>query len=297
MIPIGRPRCLLPAAGLGTRMRPVTRTIPKEILPIGTRPMIQWCITEALEAGFEEVGVVVRREKPLLVEYLEEGTWREGLLPALGERAQRTGIEILEQSEPLGVVDAILTAGRWIEDATPFAVFLPDNVRISGPPPLRVEHLAEAEEIGACLAACHRVGPESRRYFGDVGRIELDDLVPAGERPRVAWLQERRSGAFRAPPEGAWKLMPRYVVTERWLEIARSVRAEARLAGGESDDVTVHRRMVEEARLRAIPWDGTVVDAGNPAGYLYAHHLLHESDAREPPADGEDGESLLEIEF
>ena len=52
-------RCVIPAAGLGTRMRPLTRVIPKELLPVGTRPMVQWCLTEALEGGFEEIAVVV----------------------------------------------------------------------------------------------------------------------------------------------------------------------------------------------------------------------------------------------
>jgi hypothetical protein len=129
------------------------------------------------------------------------------------------------------------------------------------------------------------VGPESRHYFGDVGRVELDDLAPAGASPRVRDLQERGGrGPFRAAPEGSWRLLPRYAVTAPWIEEGRRVAAEAALAGVEADDVLVHRRLADRGLLRAVPWRGTVADAGNPAGYLWAAHLLHEAGAADRDA-------------
>lgn len=285
-------RCLIPAAGLGTRMRPVTRTVPKELLPIGTRPILQWCLTEALEAGFGEIGVVTRSEKGLLEEYLRQGIWREGIHESVRNAAEACRIELFHQERPLGVVDAVLAAGTWIEaarDGGGFAVFLPDNVRIAGPAPLTVVHLEEAVTANATIAACHRVGPEARFFFGDVGRIELETLVPAGERPVVAGIQERGDGTFRATPEGAWRLMPRYAVTRAWVDAAREVASKASLAGEEADDVDVHRRLVERGRLRAAPWEGTLVDAGNPAGYAWAHHLLHQASQRDRDAEDQGG--------
>jgi hypothetical protein len=143
----------------------------------------------------------------------------------------------------------------------------------------------EAGRRGVVLAACHRVGPETRHYFSDVGRVELDELAPAGADSRVRDLQERGgSGPFRAAPEGSWRLLPRYTVTDAWLEEGRRVAAEAALAGVESDDVLVHRRLAASGLLRAIPWQGTIADAGHPAGYLWAAHLLHEAGARERDA-------------
>lgn len=280
-------RCLIPAAGLGTRMRPVTRVVPKELLPIGTRPMLQWCLTEALEAGFEEIGVVVREGTTLVQSYVAEGLWREGIHESVADAAGRTGIEVFVQERPLGVVDAVLSAGRWVEDVEDgggLAVLLPDNVRIAGPPLLTADHLRDAVRKDAALAACHRVGPEARFFFGNVGRVELQDLVPAGERPAVTELQERGPGTFRATPEGAWRLAPRYAVTRAWLEVAREIASSASLGGGEADDVDVHRRLVEAGRLFAVPWEGTLVDAGNPAGFARAHHLLHEAGQRDRDA-------------
>ncbi|HJU87634.1 MAG TPA: sugar phosphate nucleotidyltransferase [Gemmatimonadota bacterium] len=277
-------RCLIPAAGLGTRLRPVTRAVPKELLPVGTRPMLQWCLTEALEGGFDEIGIVVSNAKPALEAYIREERWKEGLLPALADAARAATIILFRQDPPAGVVGAVLAAGAWTEER-PFAVLLPDNVRIAGPPPVTAAVVAEADQRGIVLTACHRVGPESSHYFTDVGRAELDALAPAGAGSRVRDLQERGGpGRFRAAPEGSWRLLPRYTVSETWLEEGRRVAAEAALAGIESDDVLVHRRLAAHGLLRAIPWQGTIADAGHPAGYLWAAHLLHEAGARERDA-------------
>ena len=276
-------RCLIPAAGLGTRLRPVTRSVPKELLPIGTRPMLQWCLTEALEGGFDEIGIVVSAAKPMLEAYVREERWKDGLLPALEDAARAARVVVFPQDTATGVVGAVLAAGAWTEEG-PFAVLLPDNVRIAGPPPMTAAIVAEAGRQGITLVACHRVGPETRHFFSDVGRVELDELAPAGSGSRVRDLQERGTGHFRAAPEGSWRLLPRYAVTGVWLEEGRRVAAEAALAGIESDDVLVHRRLATRGLLRAIPWQGTIVDAGQPSGYLWAAHLLHEAGARERDA-------------
>jgi len=259
--------------------------------------MLQWCLTEALEGGFDEVAVVVGPGGALVEAWLADGRWREGLLPAVADRARGIEIGLVRQERPAGVVDAVLSHREWALDGRPFAVLLPDNVRIAGPPPMTAALVAEAGGAGTVLVACHRVGPETRHAFANVGRAELERLVPAGARPAVVSLQERGDGSFRAPPEGAWRLAPRIAVTAAWIEVARAVRAEA-------DDVAVHRRLTESRRLHAVPWTGTLVDAGHPAGYLYAQHLLHEAAARERDeedqglaAHGGPGPGLAHIEL
>ena len=287
------------AGGRGSRLRPVSTTIPKELLPVGTRPLFQWCLTEVLEGGFDDVGVVLSDEKPLLETYLREGRWREGILPAIRAAADELEITVFRQSHPHGVVDAILSADAWLDEDNVFAVFLPDNVRIGGGPTLTAGHMQRAAEDGRPVVVCHRVGSEAGHFFGNVGRTELDELVPAGVQPRVAALQERGAGFFRAPAEGAWRLAPRYVVTAAWLSIARSVVEDSAAAGIEADDVEVHRRLAAMRMLDAAPWTGTLVDAGHPGGYLYAQHLLHEAGEREreaPEADDLPG-SVVHIQI
>ena len=261
--------------------------------------MLQWCVTEAIEGGFREIAVVVGTDQPLLEAYVAEGRWRESILPVVAAAAAGVEVGVVRQSQPLGVVDAVLAA-PWSADGAPFAVFLPDNVRVAGAPPLTASHLAEAAAGGRVLAACHRVGPEARAAFGNVGRAELESLVPAGQRARVVSLQERGTGAFRAPPEGAWRLAPRYTVTAPWLVAARAVASAATLAGIEADDVAVHHRLVADRALFAVPWEGTLVDAGHPVGYLYAQHLLHEAlavgqDTEERGGAGEHGLTRIEL--
>ena len=293
-----RPRCLIPAAGRGTRLAPVTSTVPKELLPVGTRPMLQWCLTEALEAGFLDLAVVTSDAKPLVADWVRSGAWREGLLERLRPAAERASVSLVRQERPAGVVDAVLSAVEWIEEGAAFAVLLPDHVRIAGPPPWTASHVAEAARDGAVLVACHRVGPETAPWYGNVGRAELDERVPAGSRPVVSEIQTRGSGAFRAAPEGSWRLAPRYTVTESWVRLAREVAAGA--AGGvEADDVDVHLRLLARGALRAVPWEGTLVDAGHPTGYLRAQHVLYaaEERSREEAAEGGGGnEPLIGIE-
>lgn len=291
----GAPRCLIPAAGRGTRLSPISSTIPKALLPVGTRPLLQWCLTEALEAGFRDIVVVHGRQEPL-ERYLAVEGWREGLHEAVRPAADAASVRGVPQGEVGGVVGAALSVREWFEDARPFALFLPDHVRIAGPPPLTAAHVVEAASADTVLVACHRVGPETRRFYRDVGKAELDALAPAGVRPAVVAVQERGRGVFRAAPEGSWRLAPRIAVTPPWIGMARQVAGEAALAGGEADDVQVHRRLVDAGGLRAVPWSGTLVDAGHPAGWLWAQHLLHEAAARTAEEEEEAGGGRLEIE-
>lgn len=266
---------------------------------MGTRPLLQWCLTEALEAGYREIGVVTSAAKPLVETYMLGGGWREGLLDRLQIPAEEATVRIFHQAEPRGVVDAVLAAEEWVSDGEPFAIYLPDNVRIAGPPPLPAALLEEVRRAGRAIVACHRVGPETRHFFGNVGRIELEELVPAGERPRVLELQSRGAGSFDAPPEGAWRMAPRTVVTADWLAAARDVAAESGRQGTEADDVEVLSRLAAAGRLEAAPWTGTLVDAGHPVGYLYAQHLLHEAGSRDRDAadEGDPAATLLEIDL
>ena len=96
-------RCVIPAAGLGTRLRPVTRSVPKELLPIGTRPILQWCLTEALEGGFDEIGIVVSSAKPALETYVREERWKDGLLPHLEDAARAARVTLFRQDPPAGL--------------------------------------------------------------------------------------------------------------------------------------------------------------------------------------------------
>ena len=125
-------KALIPAAGRGTRMRPVTWAVPKELLPVGTRPAIHRVVDEAAAAGLDRIGVVIGPGKELIRDYLETAR-RQGEFPGLA-------FEYLRQEEPKGLAEAI-SVSRSFTDGDPFALLLPDNVLLA--PEYRLAVLTE----------------------------------------------------------------------------------------------------------------------------------------------------------
>lgn len=113
-------KAIIPAAGLGTRMLPITRYVPKEMFPIGNKPAIEYIIDEAIKAGIEEIGIIVNRSKTVLIDYLEDV--KEYL-----NKTSNINIELIYQVIPGGLGHAILCTERFIDDE-PFAVLLGDNL-------------------------------------------------------------------------------------------------------------------------------------------------------------------------
>ena len=114
-------KAIIPAAGLGTRMEPVSRVVPKELLPVGCKPAIHWVIEEAAAAGLQEIAIVLSPSKGLIFEYLADG----GLDAELGVRFHYVTQEIQR-----GLADAMWQCREFI-DGEPFALLLPDNVLLS----------------------------------------------------------------------------------------------------------------------------------------------------------------------
>jgi UTP--glucose-1-phosphate uridylyltransferase len=106
-------KAIIPAAGHGTRMLPVTRVVPKELLPVGSKPAIHWAIEEAAAAGLREIAIVVSPTKPLIATYIETSGLREEL---------DLSFEFITQEEQLGLADAIWRCRDFAGDE-PFGTF------------------------------------------------------------------------------------------------------------------------------------------------------------------------------
>jgi UTP--glucose-1-phosphate uridylyltransferase len=125
-------KAIIPAAGLGTRMLPVTKVVPKELLPIEGKPAIQWTLEEAMRAGLTEFIVVVSPSKSILRDYLtplEENHLlkRYSELYEFERQLRSVKLSFVEQPKPVGLGDALLRCRNSIGDE-PFALLLPDNV-------------------------------------------------------------------------------------------------------------------------------------------------------------------------
>jgi len=154
---------VIPAAGLGTRLRPLTDTTPKELLPLGGVPMIDHVLDELREAGIDRIIAITRRGK----EALEEGL-------------RAAGAECVRQPEPLGLGHAISFAEPLLGDDEPFAVALPDCLY---PTPAVLRSLIDA---GPHAVAVERVPPELLSRFGIVALGEGGRVTGVVEKPAVA---------------------------------------------------------------------------------------------------------------
>ncbi len=190
---------VFPVAGLGTRILPASKAVPKELLPVLDRPLLQYAVEEAIAAGCRTLVFVLNREKLALVDYFDRALLLEQRLAAAGKFALAEGLRRLLpegvhsvfvlQPEPLGLGHAVLCAEPVIA-GRPFAVLLPDELLIADPPVLhQLVELAVARQ-GAALAVMEVPEAETVRY----GIIAGEPL--AGGLTRVHALIEK-------PPLGA----------------------------------------------------------------------------------------------
>ncbi len=177
-------KAVIPAAGLGTRLLPLTKAIPKELLPVGDRPAIQYVVEEALAAGIGEVILVLSKRKEALSHYFAADPELEGWLTRQGKEALLEGLHRLTrhlkmttvyQEEPLGLGHAVLCAHRAVGEE-PFLVMLPDDLG-EAEPPLSVQLLDVYEKHGQGVLALERVSWEEVSRYGIVRGEEKEKRV------------------------------------------------------------------------------------------------------------------------
>jgi UTP--glucose-1-phosphate uridylyltransferase len=258
---------VIPAAGLGTRFLPATKSVPKELFPIGDQPAIQIVIDEAVGAGIDHIVVVSNRAKPAIANYFERD---DALIAALedsgkteqAERLRGIGrdwrVTVVYQEEPKGLGHAVGCAREAVGDE-PFAVLLPDE--LMGSSALLAQMNGVCASTGGSVVAIVNVPREQVSSYGVIdpagelssdGVIAVKDLV---EKPRVE----------DAPSN--FILTGRYVLTaDAWSEIAALKPGR----GGELQLTDALR-----AQAARSPFHGVVAtvgryDTGNPLGFLTA---------------------------
>ena len=297
-------KAVIPAAGLGTRFLPVTRSVPKELLPILDRPMLQYVVAEAAEAGITEVIVVTAPGKEGIAGYFRPQPELEARLagnPALLERA-RSGARLANvtyviQERPLGLGHAVLTA-REAVGAEPFAVILPDDI-IDHTPGALSQMLAMTAAIGGGggstdrdssgtagaggvgVVAVERVAWERAHNYGVV------DARPAGEGVAGEGIH-RVEGLVEKPPPGTapsnLSIVGRYLLPPQIFECLERTPPGA---GGEIQLTDGLARLMEDTPLYAVEFAGVRYDGGSPMGLLRAglEYALRRDDTRAAAAE------------
>jgi UTP--glucose-1-phosphate uridylyltransferase len=260
-------KAVFPVAGLGTRFLPATKSIPKEMMTLVDRPLIQYAVDEARAAGIEEFIFVTARGKSALEDYFDHAPQLErtlrlaektDLLDALAATDLGPGsIAYVRQDGPKGLGHAVWCAKRLIGDE-PFAVILPDDVIDAAKPCL--QQMVEAyAETGGCMVAAMEVRPEQTKSYG-----VLDVRRDSGQIARARNLVEKP----RTKPPSNLAVVGRYILTP---SILNRLDTATPGAGGEiqlTDAIAAEAR--EGGDVFGFRFDGIRYDCGSKAGALQA---------------------------
>jgi UTP--glucose-1-phosphate uridylyltransferase len=276
-------KAVFPVAGLGTRFLPATKTVPKEMLPIVDRPLIQHAVDEAIEAGCDTLVFVTNRYKHAVADYFDKAYELEQKL----ERAGKT--ELLElvrhplpegvravfvtQAEALGLGHAVLCAKPVIGDE-PFAVLLPDDLIVNRRNGVQGQGaLAQmADAAQAADASVIAIQDVPRERTGSYGIVATEDFN--GRQGRITQIVEKPA-PDAAPSTLA--VVGRYVLSPRIFELLEATQPGA---GGEIQLTDAISALLREAPVLAYRFQGTRFDCGTHVGLIEAtirHALDHET--------------------
>ncbi len=262
-------KAVLPVAGLGTRFLPATKAMPKEMLTVVDRPLIQYAVEECLAAGIEEFVFVTGRNKGAIEDHFDSSYELEDTLQRRGNKAAelkqseaatlKQGNAIFtRQQKPLGLVHAVWCARHWIGDE-PFAVLLPDELMV-GSPTCTAQLVAAHEKTGGSVIAVVDVPREQTKSYGiaavkaaSSGLAEITALV---EKPKPE----------EAPSTLA--LIGRYVLLP---EVFRHLDKHEKGAGGEIQLTDALAKMIGGRPFHAMTYTGGRYDCGHRLGFLEAN--------------------------
>lgn len=242
---------VIPCGGLGTRLHPITRWLPKEMLPVALRPVLHWTLDEAADAGLLRAIIITNPHKPVL-----EAVARSYPGPL--------ELEFVPQDHPRGLGDAFLRARDQLGGA-PFVVLLPDNL-FQGPNPTAAV-LGTHRSTGLATVLLAEIAREDAPTKGATGRARLER--GADGTLRVTDVADKGTGRFDAGEGAAVTPIGRLALPgealEEFEEVGRTLPA-----GAELDDVPVLQRLARRGALAGVLSEARFFDVGVPEGYREA---------------------------
>jgi UTP--glucose-1-phosphate uridylyltransferase len=258
-------KAVFPVAGLGTRFLPATKAIPKEMLPIIDRPLIQYAVDEAREAGIEQLIFVTGRGKTAIVEHFDHAIELEATMTGRGKgldvleptRIQPGNLVTVRQQVPLGLGHAIWCARAIVGDE-PFAVFLPDELMIGSPGCMK--QMVEAyNQTGGNLISVLEVPDEEVSSYGVIAPGKQDgaltEVLGLVEKPK------REEAPSNLIISGRYILQP---------EVMRVLENQGKGAGGEVQLTDAMAQMIGQQPFHAVTFAGKRYDCGSKTGFVEA---------------------------
>jgi UTP--glucose-1-phosphate uridylyltransferase len=264
-------KAIFPVAGLGTRFLPATKAVPKELLPVVDRPLIQYAVDEAREAGIEQMIFVTGRGKGAIEDYFDiayeaEATQRErgkDLSALDGTRLLPGNAVFLRQQQPLGLGHAIWVARDIIGDE-PFAILLPDEFMKGQRGNGCMKQMVDAyEKVGGNLVCALEIPADQTPNYG-----VIDPGVRDGALTEVKGLVEKPAPGT-APSN---LIVPgRYILQP---EVMKILETQEKGAGGEIQLTDAMAQMIGQQPFHGVTFEGRRFDCGSKAGYIEANLAL-----------------------
>ena len=266
-------KAVFPVAGLGTRFLPATKAIPKELLPIVDRPLIQYAVDEAREAGIEQMIFVTGRGKTAIVEHFDMAFELE---TTMGERGKDMGvldptratpgdIITVRQQVPMGLGHAIWCARAIVGDE-PFAILLPDELMVAnanGGPGCMKQMVEAYNEVGGNLISVLEVPEEEVSSYGVID--------PGSDVAGSGGTLTEVNGLVEKPPQA--EAPSNKIISGRYIlqpEVMRTLEDQGKGAGGEIQLTDAMARMIGDQPFHAVTFEGRRFDCGNKVGFVEA---------------------------
>jgi UTP--glucose-1-phosphate uridylyltransferase len=266
-------KAVFPVAGLGTRFLPATKAIPKEMLPIIDRPLIQYAVDEAREAGIDELIFITGRGKTAIVEHFDQAYELEDTMRGRSKsldvleptRIQPGNLVTVRQQVPLGLGHAIWCA-RAIVGNEPFAIFLPDELMVgnaNGSGGCMKQMVEAYNEVGGNLISVLEVPEDEVSSYGVIKPGKrgfgpgnaLTEVLGLVEKPR------REDAPSNLIISGRYILQP---------EVMRTLESQGKGAGGEIQLTDAMARMIGHQPFHAVTFAGRRFDCGSKTGFVEA---------------------------
>ena len=260
-------KAIIPAAGLGTRLLPNTKSIPKEMLPLVDKPVIQYIVEEAVSAGIEKILIITNRGKSPIEDYfdyapdLEERLIADGKLrdaQIVREVADMADVYFVRQKETKGLGHAVWRARSFVNDE-PFAVLLGDDIMLSETPVLR--QLVTAAEENDCSAVAVRQVPDE--LITKYSSVKLEERLS----DRVFRISDMNEKPTLEEKLSDYAILGRYVLTPAIFDILENTPP------GRNNEIQLTdgmRTLCHREKMCAVDFEGRRYDTGNLKGYLEA---------------------------
>lgn len=261
-------KAVIPAAGLGTRMLPIARAVPKEMLPIVDKPAIHYLVEEAADSGVTDILIITNRGKGAMEDYFDyspeyeeklRSSGKESWIPPLREICSRVNVTFMRQRETRGLGHAVLRARSFTGDE-PFLVLYGDDIIFSKTKPVCAQLIDVYHKYGKAVAGVKEVTPEQIRKYSSLRTAPLEENIYS-----VDTMIEKP-----APGEeySLFSVLGRVLLTPEIYDILERTPPGA---GGELQLTDAMKTLAETTGMTALDFEGRRYDLGSKLGFLEAN--------------------------